>query len=67
MLIPKLCRSIIYDMMLIVCLIIAGYTIALKMYIFAFMFIVIAFLFHSRLTKMLELIEEDVFSETREV
>ena len=59
MLISKLHRLIAYDMMLIVCLIIAGYTIGIKIYILSFMFIIVAFLCHSRLYKMLEIKEED--------
>lgn len=59
MLISKLHRTIAYDMMLIVCLIIVGYTIGIKIYILSFMFILVAFLSHSRLYNILEIKEEN--------
>ena len=54
-------RLIAYDMMLIVTLILAGYSIGIKNYVLGFMFIAIGFLAHNRLCKMLELKEEDPF------
>ncbi len=57
--ITQLQRLMIYDTMLIICLILSGYTLGLKIYTLSFMFIAIAFLSHSRLVRMLELKEEN--------
>ena len=58
--ITKLQRLIAYDTILVICLILAGYTLGIKIYALSFAFIVVAFLAHSRLTRMLEIKEEDV-------
>ncbi len=58
MLIQPIYRMIIYDMMLIISLGYAGYSIGIKLYVFGVMFIVVAFFVHSRLTRMLELKED---------
>ena len=49
-----------YDMMLIICLILAGVTIGIKIYVLSAIFILVGFLCHSRLYRMLEIKEEDV-------
>ena len=46
-------------MMLIVSLILAGYSIGIKIYVLGFMFIVVGFLAHSRLYGLLELKEDN--------
>ena len=56
-------RIIIYDIMLIVCMILAGYTLGLKLYTLSFMFIAIAILSHSRLYRILEIKEVDISEE----
>ena len=58
--ITKLQRLMAYDTILVICLILAGYTLGIKIYAFTIVFIGVAFLVHSRLTRMLELKEEDV-------
>ena len=69
MLIQQHHRLIIYDIMLVLCLILTGYTIYLKIYVLTTMYLGIAFLSHSRLCRMLELKEEldNGFSEAKEI
>ncbi|KKK91046.1 hypothetical protein LCGC14_2716900 [marine sediment metagenome] len=57
--ISKQHRLIAYNMMLIVPLILAGYSIGIKIYVLGFMFIVVGFLAHSRLYGLLELKEDN--------
>lgn len=53
-------KLMIYDTILVICLILAGFTLGIKIYVLSIVFIGIAFLVHSRLTRMLELKEENI-------
>ena len=57
----------IYDTMLVICLILSGYTLGLKIYTLSFLFIAIAFLSHSRLVRMLELKEENTLEGLEDI
>ena len=56
----KLQRAMLSDLIMTFCLVMTGFTLGIKQYYFSAAFLIVAFFMHTRLTRMIEIKEDDM-------